>query len=1339
MGLVCRLHVLAAALAACALAQAPSDRGRLHPPISRNFALASGQIHLFHLSAGSGRFLRIVAEKRGIDLTLALLDPSGQEVAVSSNRSGPYGIESVAAVTGQSGLYAIKIAASGGLKLTGQYRITIEALRPPTDSDSLEVRARALLRQGLDGGGDPQPFAEAADRFGRLNQPYLQALALNRLGIACDDLREPDKALDAYNRALSIRRRSHDRSGEAATLANIAVISLKQGDKARALELLGQALQIRREIHDRAGEAGILFNIGLASGGRSALDSFTRALALSQSVGDRPRVALTLKLLGDKSYELDDKFKAVDFYERALAAYRELGDSKNEARMLTYAATTSSELGHPQKELEYHTQAAAIYHSLGDQANESAALDSIGTIYNQVLIDRAKALDFYNRALEIRRAAHDDQGISGSLNNIGTVYNSLGEISKAMEAFQPALALRRQLNDREGQAQTLGNIGSAYSLLGEKRKAVELYNQALAILRAAPKSAGAPSNSLGESRLLHNLGAVYADLGDRQQALDFLNQALAMERSLRNETGEASTLCNIGVIESETGDPQKALDLCNQAYSIEQAKGAAASAAHTLNVLGRIHSDQGNQQQALEFYNRALVAERANHDSGEEAATLHNIGHAYFLLGETAKAIDLYNQSLALFRAAGDRWHESRMLANLGILYADQKDTARALDCFTQARAIFQSDGDRAGEAGALDSRGVMYDNLGERQKAVESYTQALAIRRALGDRAGEAGTLNNLGAVYDALGEKPRALDLYQQALPILRAVGDRADEARTLSNLSMLFQDSQPDLAIVFGKQAVNMLQSVRRINRGLEDSLRRSYERSIESYYRNLAALLVSRQRFAEAEEVLSLLKDKEAAEFVQRDSISDELRSATLLEPEKAALARYDQLAGQVAALGQKKAALIAKSDTAPLTDAERAQSTQLDSDLGAANLVLQRFFDEQEKALAAGSGSARRIEEFRESESVQGALADLGPGVVAIYTLVTPGKYIAMLVTPGARQAYSTSIKETDLNSKIFEFRQKLQDPASDPLPLARELYGIVFPEGLRRDLESIQARTIMWSMDGALRYIPIAALHDGRDYLVMRFRNSLITPASMGNLQETPQARWQGLGFGVSQSKAGFPALPSVPAELHGIFRQSGNGAEPLAGSIRLDAEFTREAFLNDLRQPNHRVVHIATHFDSQPLAANSRLLLGDGQPWSLQEIRAVPRLFHGVDLLTLSACSTAFSNRSEDGREVDSFGTIAQQLGARSVIASLWSVSDEATARLMQTMYRFREENPAMGKSEALRQAQARLASGDLTPGARASSDRGVSPAHAPAAAPARDWRHPYYWAPFILIGNWK
>jgi len=737
-----------------------------------------------------------------------------------------------------------------------------------------------------------------------------------------------------------------------------------------------------------------------------------------------------------------------------------------------------------------------------------------------------------------------------------------------------------------------------------------------------------------------------------------------------------------------------------------------------------------------------LPLRRAVGDRSGEAATLNSIGNVYSELGEKQKALDYYGQALPLRRAVGDRSGEAATLTNIGVVYSDLGEKQKALDYYGQALPLRRAVGDRSGEAATLTNIGNVYSDLGEKQKALDYYGQALPLVR--GDRSGEAATLNSIGVAYSALGEKQKALDYYGQTLPLVRAVGNRSGEAATLNNISSIFKDlSVPDAAIWFDKQAVNVLQSIRRDNQGLSDELKRSYEKSIESRYRYLASLLVDRQRFREAEEVLNLLKDKEASDFIRRDAVADQLRPATLQPSERKALERYEQIVGQVVTIGQQRAALVAKRDKGQLGAADVEQAARLDGDLAAANRVLLTFLQQQEKDFAPSSTVAKRTGELREEASgVQKALPALGMDVVAIYTLVMPDKYIAMLVTSGARKAYTTKIKEADLNKKIFDFRQLLQNPASDPLPLARELYGIVFPEGLRQDLDAMQAKTIMWSIDSTLRYVPLAALHDGKDYLVKRFRNSLITPASLTRLTEASAAVWQGTGFGVSEAKAAFTALPSVPAELHGIFRQkdteTGPDTGPIEGAIRLNGEFTRASFENDLRGRRNSVVHIATHFDSQPgVAANSHLLLGDGSELSLADIEDQQDLFDGVDLLTLSACSTAFTNKSEDGREVDSFGTIAQRLGAKGVIASLWSVSDAATARLMETMYRIRQSKPELGKSEALRQTQEQMVSGALKPQAGDANRRGVQVPGGHSGAST--WTHPYYWAPFILIGNWK
>ncbi|MDQ3667024.1 MAG: CHAT domain-containing protein, partial [Acidobacteriota bacterium] len=149
----------------------------------------------------------------------------------------------------------------------------------------------------------------------------------------------------------------------------------------------------------------------------------------------------------------------------------------------------------------------------------------------------------------------------------------------------------------------------------------------------------------------------------------------------------------------------------------------------------------------------------------------------------------------------------------------------------------------------------------------------------------------------------------------------------------------------------------------------------------------------------------------------------------------------------------------------------------------------------------------------------------------------------------------------------------------------------------------------------------------------------------------------------------------------------------------------------------------------------------------SLAQIKSLPNVFGGVELLTLSACNTA-TGGGANGKEVEGFGVLAQRQGAKAVVASLWPVADRSTKLLMQEFYRIREAKKGAPKVEALRQAQLKLLSGEVTAGPLVQQSRQVVHERAKPGAnaqptfkvdPKAPFAHPYYWAPFILIGNWR
>jgi CHAT domain-containing protein len=258
----------------------------------------------------------------------------------------------------------------------------------------------------------------------------------------------------------------------------------------------------------------------------------------------------------------------------------------------------------------------------------------------------------------------------------------------------------------------------------------------------------------------------------------------------------------------------------------------------------------------------------------------------------------------------------------------------------------------------------------------------------------------------------------------------------------------------------------------------------------------------------------------------------------------------------------------------------------------------------------------------------------------------------------------------------------------------------------------------------------------------------VITPASIGRLKDKVDLGNSSIaGMGVSKDYDGLGPLPAVPGELQHIMSDDKSRAVggALPGTLMLDDAFTEAEMANALEK-HYPVVHIASHFVLQAgNETNSYLLLGGkdvggkGYHLTLAELRDDPALtFDGTELLTLSACQTGASGTALNGREVDGLGITAQQKGAKAVLASLWSVADESTALLMADFYKQWLGTPGTTKVGALRQAQL-----DMLHGKTSVSETGATPAGntqtATAKKQASSYTHPFYWAPFILIGNWK
>ncbi len=425
-----------------------------------------------------------------------------------------------------------------------------------------------------------------------------------------------------------------------------------------------------------------------------------------------------------------------------------------------------------------------------------------------------------------------------------------------------------------------------------------------------------------------------------------------------------------------------------------------------------------------------------------------------------------------------------------------------------------------------------------------------------------------------------------------------------------------------------------------------------------------------------------------------------------------------------ALGRERSRLSGLSPRLPEDDARLAQ---LDADMRVAARAYEMFLVSLAAEFGTRPDAAGRIHDIREE---QGLMAHLRkrPGTVALYTIAGQRRYSVIVITPDVIKAAEFPVSAADLGRKVLAFLEVLKDPRRDPLPLARELYNIIVAP-IAKDLEQAGAKTLMWSLDGVLRYLPITALHDGRGYLLERYTTAVYTPASKDRLGEVPR-RWQtGLGVGVSKATEGFDPLPAVVDELHSIIRddraENADGGV-LRGRVLLDESFTEAALRAELRQ-SPSVVHVATHFQFRPgNETDSFLLLGDGRRLTVADLKQEFAFFVGVDLLTLSACNTATGGAGATGEEIESFAALAQQKGAISVIATLWPVADRSTRELMERFYRARSGSDAISKADALRNAQLSLLRGETT-SSKNSTRRGLTGVRtAPTGLRTAAYEHP-------------
>jgi len=680
---------------------------------------------------------------------------------------------------------------------------------------------------------------------------------------------------------------------------------------------------------------------------------------------------------------------------------------------------------------------------------------------------------------------------------------------------------------------------------------------------------------------------------------------------------------------------------------------------------------------------------RESGDRSQEATVLNNIGWLYDGLKEYDQALEHYQEALPLLQEIQYRLGVARTQNNIGLILRDLGNFDQAQIAFQQALSLQQEIGDRSGEANTLGNLGVVLQNMGLASAARSNFEEALAIHQEIGDRDGEATALSNIGWAHESLEEYEQALERYRAALAIFVEIGNRPGQAAVLGNIGRVLEKmGDQEGALDAYLESLELTEALRAEIR--VSAFKANLAGEDMDVYQAAVELLVHLER---PQDAFALTERGRARAFL--DTLGN--KHPDLQDNQKSDLLQQEQqLRGEIAAV---ETALV-KANTSP--EGERSQ--EYVQSLASRLTGLQASYEDLLNQIELKNPELASLVAVSTVDLAQ-AQAALDDQTILLSYFMTEQSVYAYVLSRDALQVVELPATPDEIIAQVRAFRELGLANLGNPHPRSlTDLYAwLITP------LESYLDRTLLGIVPHQeLHYVPFAALSDGEQVLGERF--ALFYLPSVSSL---PLIQAKGDRQLEAPLIFGDPALATEELPRLAFAAQEAEKVAELFETQAYQAEGATEALLRSA-SPSAGALHIAAHGGFNPEAPLfSRLWLapGDGEDGKLNVFEVYALDLNKVDLVVLSACQTQMGALSA-GDELIGLNR-AFLFGSPTVIASLWSVDDEATGVLMERFYTHLLEG--IGKAQALQAAQHDIRS---------------DPGHP-------EWAHPYYWAAFVLNGD--
>ncbi|MBT3511209.1 MAG: tetratricopeptide repeat protein [Nitrospina sp.] len=903
-----------------------------------------------------------------------------------------------------------------------------------------------------------------------------------------------------------------------------------------------------------------------------------------------------------------------------------------------------------------------------------------GKIY-KTLAQAAYNLEDYSKAIRYQKkilpySEEDPEELAEAHYFLGILNSRTENFPSAVEHLQKALRIYEEY-------EILDRLAESYSTLGIVEENALDYDNALKAFNASLAINEEIGEDLNRGRELRRIGRIYyLRLNRFPEARKFFNQAYELFKDLQQVDQQVESLLELGLVAEKEGDFKQALEFYGRGQALAEEAGLRSGLAKAFLYQANSHWFQGNYQQAFRFQRQSLEIARELGDKLQQAFILNTLGLIHWTLNDPSRALENLSQSLELAKASQSLLDIATAYNNIGLVHRKEKRYPEALDFFKKALKRDEQLKSKWGQGYTHRNMGMSYLRMGQLETAETHLKKAVELSREIGNRTNLVKAMLELGNLALERNQWESAVSLFRKTLELATRINVKEVSWRALRGegfaLIQLGKNEPARVAYIKSVAVVDALRAAIKV-----EEFQNGFLTDKQDVYKELVLLL------------LNMGKINESFQFAERAKSRSFI---DLLGNQKISL-KNDVSRNLYETLNRKKQAIRKIEE-----DMTNARNSGQDEDAKSLAEELVKARNQYQDLLINAKEQNPEISSFVTVEAItlKALQSLLDDSVALIEYMVAENELVAWVISKEKIEVARVPLEEKRLNGLIADYRERIQKLA--PIEeQAQQLYSLLI-----KPVEPFfKGKRILGIIPhGHLHYISFSSLKDEQGYLVEKY--PLFYSPSASVMQFTFKE--------VAKRDRDIKVLAIGNPDL-GDFNYDLPLAEMESNAIKWDFPkvdiFTRENATESLlheRIGEYQIIHIASHgeFDPvNPLFSSLKLARTATEDGNF-EMNEVFGLEINADIVTLSGCQTGLGD-IVGGDELVGLNRAFIYAGTRSILSSLWRVSDISTAVLIKHFYR---NYGHINKAESLRKAQLLV---------------------------KRLYPHPSYWAAFNLTGDYR